>query len=54
MHPGLYAIEIWSRKIFEPVSEILSNCHVWDCPPYVLEPNLQKTEVKMPRWDPMS
>ena len=36
---GLSAIEIWSR--FEPVSETLSNCHVWGCPTYVLEPILR-------------
>ena len=40
MHSGLPAIEIWSRSRFEPVSEIISNCHVWGCPTYVLEPNL--------------
>ena len=40
MQSGLSAIEIWSRSRFEPVSETLSNCHVWDCPTYVLEPKL--------------
>ena len=29
---GLAAIEIWSRSIFEPVSETLSKFHVWGCP----------------------
>ena len=29
MQSGLSAIEIWSRSRFEPVSETLSNCHVW-------------------------
>ena len=29
---GIYAIEIWSRSMFYPVSETLSNCHVWGCP----------------------
>ena len=33
----LSAIEIWSRSRFEPVSETLSNFHVWGCPTYVLE-----------------
>ena len=38
MQSGLSAIEIWSRSRFEPVSETLSNFHVWGCPKYVLEP----------------
>ena len=54
MHSGLSAIKIWSRSIFEPVSEILSNCHVWGCPTYVLEPTLQKPRVKIPKWAPRS
>ena len=29
MKSGLSAIGIWSRSRFEPVSETLSNCHVW-------------------------
>ena len=36
MQSGLFAIEIWSRSRFQPVSETLSNCHVWGCPTYVL------------------
>ena len=35
---GFSAIEIWSRSMFEPVSETLSNFHVWGCPIYILEP----------------
>ena len=54
MQSGLSAIEIWSRSRFEPVSETLSNCHVWGFPTYVLEPKLQKPGVKIPRWDPRS
>ena len=54
MQSGLSAIEIWSRSRFEPVSEILSNCHVWGCPTYVLEPKLQKPGVKTPKWAPRS
>ena len=34
------------------MSETLSNCHVWGCPTYVLEPKLQKPGVKVPSWDP--
>ena len=33
------------------MSETLSNCHVWGCPTYVLEPKLQKPGVKIPKWD---
>ena len=52
MHSRLSDIEIWSRSRFEPVSETLSNCHVWVCPAYVLEPKLQKPGMKIPKWDP--
>ena len=47
MQSGLSAIEIWSRSMFEPVSETLSNCHVWVCPTYVLEPKLKKPRVNI-------
>ena len=50
----LYTIETWFRSIFEPVSETLSNGHVWGCPTYVLEPKLQNPEVKIPKWAPRS
>ena len=36
------------------MSETLSNCHVWFCPTYVLEPKLQNPGVKIPKWDPSS
>ena len=36
------------------MSETLSNCHVWGCPTYVLEPKLQNPGVKIPKWDPRS
>ena len=52
MQSGLSAIDIWSRSRFEPVSETLSNCHVWYCPTYVLEQKLQKPGVKIPKWAP--
>ena len=52
MQSGLSDIEIWSRSRFESVSETLSNCHVWGCPTYVLEPKFQNTGVKIPKWDP--
>ena len=40
MQSGISSIKIWSRSRFDPVSETLSNCHVWGCTTYVLEPNL--------------
>ena len=54
MQSGLSAIEMWSRSRFEPVSETLSNCQVWGCPTYVLEPKLQKSGVKIHKWFPRS
>ena len=54
MQSGLSAIEIWSMSKFEPVSETLSNCHVWGCPTYFLEPKLQKPGVNIPKWDTRS
>ena len=54
MQSGLSAIEIWSSSRFEPVSETLSNCHIWGCPTYVLEPKLQNPGVKIPKWAPRS
>ena len=47
MQYGLSSIEMWSGSRFEPVSETLSNYHVWGCPTYVLEPKLQKPVVKI-------
>ena len=47
---GLSNIEIWSGSRFEPVSETLSNCHVWGFPTRVLEPKLQNPRVKIPKW----
>ena len=38
MQSVLSDIEIWLRSRFEPVSENLSNCHVWGCPTSVIEP----------------
>ena len=51
---GLSAIEIWSNSRFEPVSETLSNCRVWGCPTYALEPKFYNPGVKIPKWDTRS
>ena len=52
MQFGLSAIEIWSRSRIEPVSENLSNCHVWCYQTYVLEPYFQNSGLKIPKWNP--
>ena len=54
MQSGFYAIKIWSCSRFDPVSENLSNYHVWGCPTYVLEPKLQKPGAKIPQRDSRS
>ena len=51
MQSGLSAIEIWSRSKFEPLSETLSNFHVWVRPTYVLEPKYQKPGLDITKWD---
>ena len=50
MQSGLYAIEIWSKSMFDPVSETISNFYVWGCPTYILETALYKPGVKIPKW----
>ena len=46
MQSGLSDIEMCSRSIFDPLSETLSNAHVWGCPKYILDTNLQRPGVK--------
>jgi hypothetical protein len=33
---------------------LLSDCHIWGCPTFVLESKLQKGGVKIPKWAPQS
>ena len=54
MDSGLSALEIWGRSTFLPTKDILSTCHTWGSPTYVLEPKLQKGGVKIPKWAPRS
>ena len=54
MQSWLSAIEMWSSSMFDPVSETLSNCHVWVCPTYVSKSKFHNTGVKIPTWDPRS
>ena len=45
--------ELWSRSTLHK-QEQLADCHVWGCPVYVLEPSLQKSGIKIPKWNPRS
>jgi len=51
---GLSPNDMWTRSQYEPVQQILGRSHVWGCPVYVLEPKLQKSGVKIPKWAPRS
>ena len=51
---GLSPNDIWSRSQFTPIKETLGRAHVWGAPTYVLEPKLQKSGVKIPKWAPRS
>jgi len=51
---GATPLEIWSRSTHTPTRDILGNSHVWGCPVFVLEPKLQKGNVKIPKWAPRS
>ena len=51
---GIAPIEIWSRTTIHPYDSIFRNCHTWGCPTFVLEPKLQKSGVKIPKWQPRS
>ena len=51
---GATPLELWSRSMHVPTRDILGNSHVWGCPVFVLEPKLQKSGVKIPKWAPRS
>ena len=53
---GLTPLELWTKSTCTPTPtrEILSHCHVWGCPVFVLEPKLQKGGIKIPKWAPRS
>ena len=53
MDSGVSPMELWSRSITS-TADLLMDCHVWGCPVYVLEPKLQKSGIKIPKWDPRS
>ena len=49
---GLMPLELWAKSTCTSTKEILSNCHVWGCPIFILEPKLQKGCIKIPKWAP--
>lgn len=53
LETGLAPIELWSRST-QRSRTLLSDCHVWGCPTFVLEPKLQKGGIKIPKWAPRS
>jgi hypothetical protein len=53
MDTGISPVEIWSRTVVS-TAHLLNDCHVWGSPVYVLEPKLQKSGVKIPKWNPRS
>ena len=53
MDSGASPEELWTRSN-TVTSRLLSDCHVWGSPTYVLEPKLHKSGVKIPKWRPRS
>ena len=45
---GWYPYEIWNRSTYTQKKYLLSNCHVFGAPTYVLEPKLQNLDVNNP------
>lgn len=45
--------ELWTRTTSD-TPLLLADCHVWGCPVFVLEPKLQKSGIKIPKWHPRS
>eukprot|EP00957_Ditylum_brightwellii_P168236 12808066-Ditylum_brightwellii.AAC.1 len=42
--------DIWSRSKDPIPEDTLGRTHVWGTATYVLEPKLQKPELKIPKW----
>ena len=49
LETGLAPIEVWSHST-QRSRALLSNCHAWGCPTFVLESKLQKEGVEIPKW----
>eukprot|EP00957_Ditylum_brightwellii_P112912 8609841-Ditylum_brightwellii.AAC.1 len=47
---GLSPNDIWSRSKEPRFKDTLGRTHVWGTPTYILEPKLQKSGVKIPKW----
>ena len=54
MDSGMSPLELISRTKIWPYDDIFRNCHVWGSPAYILEPKLQKSGVKIPKWNKRS
>ena len=54
MENGISPISLWARTMENREDNMYENCHVWGCPTYVLEPKLQKSGIKIPKWQPRS
>ena len=54
MDTGFAPIQLWTQSSYMDTKHVLSCCHVWGCPAFVLEPKLQKPGVKIPKWAPRS
>ena len=50
MDTGFASVQLWTQSGFMDVKHVLSSCHVWGRPTFVLEPKLQKPGVKLPKW----
>eukprot|EP00957_Ditylum_brightwellii_P148603 11314042-Ditylum_brightwellii.AAC.1 len=51
---GLSPNDLWSRSKYTPIQETLVRSHVWGAPTCILEPKLQKSGIKIPKWAPRS
>ena len=51
---GLSPNDMWTKSQYDSVKQVLGRCHVWGCPAFVLDPKLQKSGIKIPKWAPRS
>ena len=51
---GLSPYELCTRSTYTPHKDLFRNCHVFVDTTYVLEPKIQKSGVKIPKWNPRS
>ena len=51
---GMSTYELWIRSSFLTSKNILSTCHTWGAPSYVLEPKIYKGRYHIPKCAPHS